>query len=61
LGRLVKKAGLREVYSWADPDLDNLFHRIPAISFLPGGRLAARLARLFPGDSRIICLQKASS
>lgn len=53
--RLLKELGLKIELSWPDPDLDNLFHRIPALGFLPGGRWAARFFRLFHGDTRIVC------
>lgn len=57
LDELVKKTGLVPEFSWDDSDLDNLFHRIPSLSFLPGGRLAAWFIGLFPGDTRALCLR----
>ncbi|MGZ3694050.1 MAG: class I SAM-dependent methyltransferase [Bdellovibrionota bacterium] len=55
LGQFLKKAGLEATLIWDDSDLDNLFHRIPSLDFLPGGKLAARFLGAFPGDTRVIC------
>lgn len=51
----VEKAGLAAELEWTDPDVDNLFHRIPSVSWLPGGRIAALTLRAFAGDTAVVC------
>ena len=54
LRRFVEKCGLEIVSAWSDPDVDNVFHRIPSLSFFPGGRIFSALLRIFPADSEIV-------
>jgi hypothetical protein len=54
LHRLLARAGFEVTDTWTDHDVDNLFHRIPALSRLPGGEYAARTLRMFPADSAIV-------
>jgi hypothetical protein len=50
---ILEKAGFAVTELWTDPDVDNLFHRIPSLAQLPGGGLAARVLRWGPADSAI--------
>lgn len=50
---LLASAGFEVAEMWTDPDVDNLFHRIPRLARLPGGAFAARAIQVFPGDSAI--------
>jgi hypothetical protein len=52
----IAKAGLKAELEWTDPDVDNLFHRIPAFSWVPGGRIISRALRAFPGDTAVACV-----
>jgi hypothetical protein len=54
LERLLADAGFETIASWTDRDVDNLFHRIPAIASWPGGALAAGAVRLLPADALIV-------
>jgi hypothetical protein len=51
---LLARAGFEVTDTWTDHDVDNLFHRIPPLSRLPGGEYAARTLRMFPADSAIV-------
>lgn len=55
LGRFLRNAGLKVEMKWEDSDLDNLFHRIPSLAFMPGGALAAKAIGAFPGDTELVC------
>jgi hypothetical protein len=57
LAKFLEKAGLELESVWDDSDLDNLFHRIPSLSFLPGGGVAASIIGAFPGDTRVVSVK----
>jgi hypothetical protein len=53
LTHLIEKVGYEIVRVVRDPDVDNLFHRIPALSSVPGGALVTRAIRVLPQDTAI--------
>ena len=53
LRALLEQTGHDVVDLLADHDVDNIFHRIEGLAWLPGGASATRLIRLFPADSAV--------
>lgn len=50
----IERLHLQVGLQWSDSDVDDLFQRIPSLSFLPGGKPLAKVLKNFPHDTYLV-------